>query len=240
MERQDLKKKKYILAILKLIALIGIVVLVPLYIYVYHKDFITSLSDLESAKSYFENNMLVMTIVYVLFQALQIVISIIPGQWLQIAAGYFYGIAISYALSIVGAIIGTVVAYYLAKKLGRDAVHLIFGEERIKHVIKRLNSKKAMIIIFLIFLIPGAPKDLCTYAAGISEIKLKPFLVVSLLGRSPGMLGSIIIGQQLNTGSYMGAIVVAIVAIIAFALCVIYRKRINEYLDRIYDKYIEE
>ena len=63
-------------------------------------------------------------------------------------------------------------------------MHLIFGEEKIKSMLETLNSKKAVVLVFLIFLIPGVPKDLCNYVAGLSEMKLKPFLIVSLIGRS--------------------------------------------------------
>ena len=103
-----------------------------------------------------------------------------------------------------------------------------------------LNSKKAMIIIFLIYLIPGVPKDLCNYAAGLSNMKFKPFLLVSILGRTPGMMGSIIIGRQLYTHSYTSAIIIGVAASICFVLGIIYRNKVNGFLDNMYDKYLEQ
>lgn len=231
--------KKKAIAIVKFLFLIGIIVGIPAYIYFFHKNLIMKLSNLEQIKVYFENNKASMSVIYIFLQALQIIISVIPGQWLQIGAGFFYGVGISYILSIIGALIGSVVTYFIADKLGKDALYVFFKKEQIDELIEKLNSKRALIIIFLIFLIPGVPKDLCNYVAGISNIKLKPFLVVSLLGRSPGMLGSILIGKHLYTKSYIGAIIVGVVATVFFILGVVYRKKINTYLDGLYDKYME-
>lgn len=101
-----------------------------------------------------------------------------------------YGFWLGYLYSLIGAFLGSVLTYYIAKILGHDAMHLTFGEEKIKSMLETLNSKKAVVLVFLIFLIPGVPKDLCNYVAGLSEMKLKPFLIVSLIGRSPGMMAA--------------------------------------------------
>lgn len=232
------KNNKFI-AILKLGALAVILIGIPLYIYLFHRDLLSTLSNFDNIKGYFENHKFSMIFFCLIAQCIQIVISIVPGQWIQIGAGYFYGIFIAYFVSVVGAILGTVITYYIAKNLGRDALYVFFKKEQIENLVKMLNSKKAMIIIFLVYLIPGVPKDLCNYAAGLSEMKFKPFLFVSILGRSPGMLGSIIIGRQLYTHSYMGAIIIGVVASICFILGIIYRNKVNRFLDSMYDKYLE-
>ena len=208
------KRIKVISTILKFALLLLIIIGLPLYIYFFEPQLIDSMSSMENVNALFEHYHAESILVYIGAQILQIIICVIPGQWLQFAAGYMYGFWLGFLYSIIGAAIGSVVTYYLAKLLGRDAMHLIFGEARINEFIHKLNSKKAIVIVFLIFLIPGVPKDLCNYAAGISEMKLKPFLIVSLVGRSPGMMGSLLIGRQIDAGNYTGAIVVAAVAAI--------------------------
>lgn len=235
-KRKNIAKK--VLAILKFALLLGILVGIPLYIYFFQKDLIETFSSFDSIKDYFNDNKLRVMVSYLLLQCLQIVICIIPGQGLQFAVGYFYGIPIGFALSIAGALIGSIVTYYLAKVLGHDAVHLFFGEDKVRNMIRHLNSKKAAIIIFFIFLIPGVPKDLCNYAAGISEMKLKPFLVVSMVGRSAGILGSVVIGQMIYSKNYAIAIIIAILALILFIVGIKYHRKVNAYLDKMYDKYI--
>jgi uncharacterized membrane protein YdjX (TVP38/TMEM64 family) len=74
------------------------------------------------------------------------------------------------------------------------------------------------------------------YIAGISEMKLKPFLVVSLIGRSPAMMGSLLVGRQVEVGNYTAAIIIAVIAVILFLFGIIFRKKITVYMDKAYDK----
>ena len=230
------KRIKVISTILKFALLLLIIIGLPLYIYFFEPQLIDSMSSMENVNALFEHYHAESILVYIGAQILQIIICVSPGQWLQFAAGYMYGFWLGFLYSIIGAAIGSVVTYYLAKLLGRDAMHLIFGEARINEFIHKLNSKKAIVIVFLIFLIPGVPKDLCNYAAGISEMKLKPFLIVSLVGRSPGMMGSLLIGRQIEAGNYTGAIVVAAVAVVLCVVGIIMRKRLTGWMDKAYDR----
>ena len=230
------KRIKVISTILKFALLLLIIIGLPLYIYFFEPQLIDSMSSMENVNALFEHYHAESILVYIGAQILQIIICVIPGQWLQFVAGYMYGFWLGFLYSIIGAAIGSVVTYYLAKLLGRDAMHLIFGEARINEFIHKLNSKKAIVIVFLIFLIPGVPKDLCNYAAGISEMKLKPFLIVSLVGRSPGMMGSLLIGRQIEAGNYTGAIVVAAVAVVLCVVGIIMRKRLTGWMDKAYDR----
>lgn len=230
------KKVNLFTTIAKFALLLAILVGLPLYIYFFQHEWIERMSSLENVNAYFEEYKTASVFVYIGAQIVQIVICIIPGQWLQLAAGYMYGFWLGYLFSLAGAAIGTVFTYYLAKLLGHDAMHLIFGEAKIRENIARLNSKRAIVVVFLIFLIPGVPKDLFNYAAGISEMKLKPFLIVSLIGRSPGMMGSLLIGRQIESGYYTSAIVIAVIAVALCIIGVIMRKRLTKYLDRFYDK----
>ena len=236
-KKERLRRRfKIFSAIFKLALLVVILIGIPLYIYFFQHDLIDTFSSEENVKAIFQEYKVQSVFVYIGAQILQIIICIIPGQWLQFAAGYLYGFWLGYLYSLIGAALGSVMTYYLAKLLGHDAMHLIFGEEKIKNTLKKLNTKKSIIIVFIIFLIPGVPKDLCNYAAGLSEMKLKPFLVVSLIGRTPGMMGSLIIGRQIETGGYTSAIVVAVIAVILCALGIIFRKHLTVFLDRAYDK----
>lgn len=230
------KRFKLFGTIFKFALLLLILIGLPLYIYFFHHDLIENFSNLESVEAFFAEYKAQSVFIYIGMQIVQIVICIIPGQWLQFASGYMYGFWLGYLYSLIGAFLGSILTYYIAKILGHDAMHLIFGEEKIRKMLTSLNSKKAIVLVFIIFLIPGVPKDLCNYAAGLSEMKLKPFLIVSLIGRTPGMMGSLLIGRQIGTGGYVSAAVIAAVAVVLFALGIIFRKKLTVLLDKGYDK----
>ena len=240
-DKKDKLRRKYkiISAVLKMILLLLILVGIPLYIYFFQHEIIEQFSDFEQVEAFFDEFKTESILVYIGLQILQIIICVIPGQALQFTAGYMYGFWMGYIWSFVGALIGTVISYYIAKILGHDAMHMIFGEERINELLNKFNSKRAMVLIFLFYLIPGLPKDLCSYVAGLSEMKLKPFLIISLVGRSPAMMGSLLIGRLVNTGGYTWAIIIAAVAIILFILGVILRKKLLIWIDKVYDKLIK-
>lgn len=232
-------KAKRIASIVKFAVLIGLFICVPLYIYFFHRDWITMFSSLQSVKTFLTLHSESSLFILIGLQILQIVISVIPGQWIQFACGFVYGFWFGLLLSVVGAVIGTIIAYYVAAFMGRDAMHVIFGEEKIRHYTEIMNSKRGVTVVFLIYLIPGVPKDLCSYAAGLSDMKLKPFLLLSTLGRIPGMAGSLLIGKYTGTGGYTAAIIIAVIGITLFILGIIFRKKLMAWLDKFYER-IEE
>ena len=107
------------------------------------------------------------------------------------------------------------------------------------YYIERINSKKMYAIVFFLYLIPGIPKDMVSYAAGVSEIKFKPFVIVSAIGRLPGMVGCLLMGDMMMEENYAGAIVIGFFAIVAFCVCIAFRKKIQVLLDKFYQKIIK-
>ena len=232
----NMESKRKALAYVKFAFLLVIIVAIPVYIYFFQHQLIESVNSVEKVQRLLNDNKAYSIPLYILAQIIQIVICIIPGQWLQMGAGLAWGIWLGLLFSLIGALIGSIITYYLAKWLGRDAVHFFFGEEKVNEYVEKLNKKRAFFVVFLIFLIPGVPKDLCNYAAGISSMRLKPFLIASMIGRTPGMLGSILIGKQIGTASYTAAIVIAVIAVILAVLGVVFHKRILNYIEEKFHK----
>ena len=232
-------KRKVIISVLKILLLIAIVAGIPLYIYFFQGDWLKQFEGFDDVVAYLQRYKWESVPIYIGLQVLQIVISVIPGQVFQFAAGYLYSFFPALLFSICGAFIGTTLSFYLAKMLGRDFVHLFFGREKTLEYVQKLNSKQAYMIVFILYLIPGLPKDVVSYAAGVSEMKFKPFILLSLTGRLPGMMGSIMIGSMWNKGEYFGMIALGVIAVAAFVLCIVFRKKINQFLDKAYDKISE-
>ena len=229
-------KSRVIISTVKILLLILIVVGIPIYIWFFHGDWIKSIENIDDVVAFMEKYETQSIFVYIGLQIVQIVISIIPGQVFQMAAGYIYGFWPALLFAMTGALLGTTLSFMLAKVLGRDFLHIFFGEEKMSYYIERLNSKKMYAIVFFLYLIPGIPKDMVSYAAGVSEIKFKPFIIISALGRLPGMIGCLLMGDMMMEENYTGAVIIGVFAVIAFALCIIFRKKIQSFLDRFYKK----
>lgn len=243
MYRKDNKNRKAklskLVSIIKLFILLVFVVGIPLYVYFRYPELINHFRSLEAINAFLLKYKTASIFVYIGLQVFQIVVSILPGQALQFAAGYAYAFWLGYLYSIIGVTIGTMLTFYMARLLGKDAMHIIFGEEKLTKFVHILNSKRAFIILFVIFLIPGIPKDLFTYAAGVSEIKIKPFILLSLIGRTPAMMGSIMMGSMFHKGSYTGLIILCVIAAIACIAGILQRNKLMKWSDKVYTKMVK-
>ena len=229
-------KRRVILSVVKISMLVLIVVGIPLYLWFFHGNWIKSFKNIDDVVAFLEKYETQSIFVYIGLQIVQIVISIIPGQVFQMAAGYIYGFWPALLFAMTGALLGTTLSFMLAKALGRDFLHIFFGEEKMSYYIERLNSKKMYAIVFFLYLIPGIPKDMVSYAAGVSEIKFKPFIIISALGRLTGMIGCLLMGDMMMEENYTGAVIIGVFAVITFAVGIIFRKKIHGLLDKFYEK----
>ena len=236
MSQEKAQRRKKIYTIVKFAILLILVVGIPLYIFLFHIEVFTVFRSVETIQNFFEAHKSESVLIYLGGQILQVVIAAIPGQAFQLAAGYFFGFFQGLLWSVVGVILGTIVTFFLARILGRDAMYLIFGEKKLQSFIDKLNSKRAYLLVFIIYLIPGIPKDLFNYAAGVSEINFKAFLILSSLGRIPGMMGSLIIGLMVRNGDYTALIIIGIAAAVIVVVAFIFRKRLMALLDMFYEK----
>ena len=233
------QRLKRIVSFVKLGVFLLICIGIPLVVVVYYPGIISRFRSLDDLNAFLDHYKTTGIFIYLLLQMLQILIPIIPGQALQLAAGYLYHFFPGLGLSLLGIALGTMVSFGLARFLGHDAMVLIFGEEKMQEYVRTLNSKRAYKIIFLLYLMPGFPKDFICFAAGVSEVRFLPFLIVSLVGRTPALMLSIIIGNMTRAGSYHGALIVGIAAVLLFLLFLWKRRELMEFCDRIYERLIK-
>ncbi len=139
---------------------------------------------------------------------LQVVIAFIPAEPLEIAAGYAFGAVWGGVLDWIGLVIGTTIVFLFVRKIGVKAVEVFFPREKIDSV-KYLNNEKALnATAFFLFLIPGTPKDLLTYVAGLTKIRLLPWILLTSIARIPSIVTSTISGNALGLEKYGLAIIV--------------------------------
>ena len=154
--------------------------------------------------------------VFILLQALQVVVSPIPGELTGVVGGYVYGETFGFLLSTVGLTLGSWVAFELASILGRPFVEK-FVKREILEKFNFLTTNAGATICFLLFIIPGFPKDILSYILGLSPMRLSTFLIVSTIGRMPGTYVLTVEGASIGSEEYyMAAVFMVISAAILF------------------------
>lgn len=164
--------------------------------------------------------------------AFQIIVAIIPGEPFEIAAGYAFGWFLGAVLCLIGTLLGQIVVFLFAKKFGMDFVEIFVSTEKIKEMNFLKDNKKLYITTFFIFLIPGTPKDVISYVAGITPIKLVPFLLVSGVARIPSVVSSTIGGCCLGLKNYTMAAAVFIVTLIVSGILFFVYKRYEKKISK--------
>jgi len=164
-------------------------------------------------------------LVFMAIQALQVIISPIPGEITGPVGGALFGTLWGLTYSTIGLTIGTLVCFWMGRTWGEPLVRPFLSE----HHWNRMNfilEAEGAIICFVLYLIPGFPKDIISYLFGMSPMPFWVFFVVSTLGRIPGTWISSYFGAHVAEQQYVYAIAfIAIIAAIGLPLWY-YRERL--------------
>jgi uncharacterized membrane protein YdjX (TVP38/TMEM64 family) len=139
---------------------------------------------------------------------LQLIIAIIPGEPLEIGAGYAFGVLEGTLLCLAGAVLGSAIVFLLVRRFGVKLVEALYSRERIMSLRFLSDRKRMKILAFLIMLIPGTPKDLLSYFMGLTDIKLPTWLLIVATARIPSVITSTMGGGALGMKNYQFAILV--------------------------------
>ena len=168
-------------------------------------------------------------LIFITLQILQVVVAPIPGEASGGLGGYLFGALPSFVYSTIGLTIGS----WLAFMVGRLLSDLV--RRRLEHTViyKRFNhlvSKGDFAIPFVLFLLPGFPKDSLAYLLGMSHMPLPVFLFITFVGRMPGTLLLSFQGAEIYQGDYLKfALLLGVSALIALPYA-FYHKRILAWL----------
>ena len=165
-------------------------------------------------------------------QFLQIVVAFIPGEVVQIAAGLLYGPWIGALVILAGCVSSSAFIFALVHKLGAPFVQSMVPVQYLEKFRKFEKTGKLNIIVFILFLIPGLPKDVFTYLVPLTDMRMRTFLLLSNVGRIPGIVVSTYAADGLADGRLMeSAIIFAVAAVIA-VLGIVFRERIMKMLEK--------
>ena len=158
----------------------------------------------------------------------QVFFAIIPGEPLEIGAGYAFGAIEGTLLCLAGTTIGGILVFLLVRKIGVRLVEVFFPIEKIRSLWLLRTSKRRNFLTFLLFFLPGTPKDLLCYFVGLTDMKLSTWIWITSIARIPSIITSTIGGDALGEERYTLAIVAfAITAAVSVVGILIYQKIIK-------------
>lgn len=167
-------------------------------------------------------------------QCLQIFIALLPGELVEVGLGYAFGAVGGTLLCLAGVAVASTVVFLAVKRYGVRLVEMFFDRKRIDDL-RFINSEKKLdAVVFLLFFIPGTPKDLLTYFVGLTRMSLGRFLCVSLIARIPSVVSSTVGGHLLVEKNYVAAIilfavtgVVSLLGMVAYSAIVKHKRFTN-------------
>ena len=168
---------------------------------------------------------------FIFLQASQVIISPIPGEVTGIIGGFLYGKFLGILLSTIGLTIGSWTAFSLSRWLGGPFVEKFVRKETMNRYDYLLHHKGAF-LVFLLFLIPGFPKDLLCYILGLGHLSTKEFLVISTVGRFMGTVLLTLGGDYIRHHQYYRFSALLGIAIIFLFLSLVYRDKIEKLFRR--------
>ena len=158
-------------------------------------------------------------------QLLQIIVAFIPGEVVQVAAGMMYGPWLGALIILVGCVISSAIIYKLVDTLGAPFVKDMVSDEHIDKFEKFEQAGKLDIVVFILFLIPAMPKDVFTYLVPLTSMPMNRFLLLSNIGRFPGILASTFVAAGIVDGHIGTSIAVAVVVGVIALVVVVFRDR---------------
>ncbi len=224
MSRKDkVKIFKIILMILVVIIFIGVII----YLFPVMKDLSTKEGQIAFRDKVESSGFWGMLSLFGL-QVANIFLIVVPGEPIEIIAGMCYGAFWGTIFVMVSACIITIGIFFLVRKLGRKFVYDFCNKEKVQKIENSKlfkNPKKIEMIMLILFLIPGTPKDLLVYLGGLLPIKASRFILISTLARIPSIISSTIAGDQLAVGQWqLGLILYAAIIVLVLIIIFIYNK----------------
>lgn len=172
---------------------------------------------------------------FVLIQALQVVVSPFPGEVTGLLGGYLYGPFLGVVLSTIGLTLGSYVAFSLSRAFGRPFVEKVVSKATMARFDYILHHKGAF-LVFLLFLLPGFPKDYLCYILGLGHLSTREFIVIGGTGRLFGTILLTLGGSFIRHQQYTRLFILVGVSLVIVFLALAYRDKLEEWFKHLHAK----
>ena len=229
-KRKDIMKKTKLFKMILLVVVIVIAIAITIYLIPMIKDLSTP-SGQQAFKQRISDTGFLGVLTLFGLQFAQIFLFVIPGEPIEILAGICYGGLWGTIFIMVSAAIISAFIYLLVHKLGRKFIYDFIAKEKIEKI---ENSKvfqdprTIRFIIFLLFFIPGTPKDLLTYIAALLPIKPLDFIIISTIARFPSVISSTLAGENILAGNWQFSLIIYGVTFLVVGIVVVIMRKFDK------------
>jgi len=165
-------------------------------------------------------------VVFMMIQIFQVIFAPIPGEATGFIGGYLFGTAKGFLYSSIALTVGSWINFLIGRLLGKRYVRKLIPAEKLERF-DLILKRQGVIILFLLFILPGFPKDYLCFFVGLSVIPIKVFIILAAIGRMPGTFLLSLQGSTLFEQNY------GVLAII-FGLCIIFAFLAYRYQESLY------
>lgn len=205
MRRELSEKQQRLLAGLSILIFVLISAAVVLLV---GKPLVRSISKPEQFKVWLDGFGFSGRLCYMGMVILQVFFAVIPGEPFEIFGGYAFGAIEGTILNLIATWLGGLSVFFFVRRFGVRAVEVFFSKEKIERLRFLCNSPKRRALLFFLYTVPGTPKDLLCYFAGLTDIDSRHWLLFSFVGRLPSIVTSTFGGHFLSSKSYLAAVLV--------------------------------
>ena len=174
-------------------------------------------------------------LIFIAMQIAQVLVAPIPGQVVGFAGGFLFGAFWGTVYTTIGAAIGFTLIFILARKLGRPFVEY-FVDKKLLTKFDYLVESHGVLVFFMIFLLPAFPDDIICYIAGLTTIKIRTLVLISLIGRFPGNLLLSITGSGVAEANTQLVVIVVSILLLVGVIGFTQRKRIESWVRTLSDR----
>jgi uncharacterized membrane protein YdjX (TVP38/TMEM64 family) len=176
---------------------------------------------------------------FILLQVVQVVAAPIPGEATGVLGGYLYGPVVGVALSTIGLTLGSYVAFSLSRYFGLPLAEKFVDAKTMERFDYLLHHEGAF-LVFLLFLIPGFPKDYLCYILGLGHLTALEFLTIATAGRLLGTMLLTLGGMFLRNHQYYRFFLLSGAAVVIVFLTIAYRDRLEKFFQRLHEQHISK
>lgn len=181
-------------------------------------DVLRIVGDRQAVADYLAQYGLFAPLLLAVILVLQVIVAAIPGHALMVGGGYVFGFAPAFVISLTTTVLGSQLAFFLARWAGRPLVEKLAPVDALNKW-HDVSARKGLLFFMFAFMLPIFPADVLNYVAGLSALSARRFFAANLIGRLPGVVLMTAVGAygfQLSLNTWVGIIVAAVVMFVGW------------------------